>query len=45
VKYMADKTAVMKNGKIVEEGPTEDIYSKPTHPYTKTLLSSILKIY
>lgn len=44
VKFMSDKVAVMKEGRIVEEGPTQNIYSKPGHPYTKLLLSSILDI-
>ncbi len=45
VKFMSDHIAVMREGKIVEEGPTEKIYSSPAHPYTKQLLASILDIY
>jgi len=44
VKFMSDRIAVMKEGKIVEEGPTQKIYSKPDHDYTKLLLDSILNI-
>jgi ABC-type glutathione transport system ATPase component len=44
VRFMCGRVAVMKEGKIVEEGPTEKIYSSPGHPYTKLLLSSILKV-
>ena len=44
IRYMCNKVAVMKQGKIVEEGSTQDIYSKPSQPYTKLLLSSILSI-
>jgi len=45
VRFMCDRLAVMKDGKIVEQGATDDIYSHPSHPYTKLLLSSILDIY
>ncbi|MCX5686793.1 MAG: ATP-binding cassette domain-containing protein [Candidatus Omnitrophica bacterium] len=44
VRFMSDRIAVMKEGKIVEEGPTQKIYSKPDHDYTKLLLDSILNI-
>ncbi len=45
VRFMCDRVAVMKDGKIVEEGSASDVYSRPAHPYTKLLLSSILDIY
>ena len=45
VRFMCDRVAVMKDGKIVEEGSSLDVYSHPAHPYTKLLLSSILDIY
>ena len=44
VKYMCEKVAVMKEGKIVEEGMTKIVYSNPQAPYTRLLLSSILKV-
>jgi oligopeptide/dipeptide ABC transporter ATP-binding protein len=40
VRYLADRVAVMYLGRIVEEGPTEAIFSDPRHPYTKALLDS-----
>ncbi|MEO5744353.1 MAG: oligopeptide/dipeptide ABC transporter ATP-binding protein, partial [Terracoccus sp.] len=40
VRSMADRVAVMYLGRIVEQGPTREIYSNPQHPYTKALLSS-----
>lgn len=43
VKFMCRNTAVMKEGRIVEEGPTQSLYSNPKHPYTRLLLSSVLK--
>jgi ABC-type oligopeptide transport system ATPase subunit len=45
VRFMCDRVAVMKDGRIVEEGSALDVYSHPVHPYTKQLLSSILDIY
>ena len=41
VAEMADDVAVMYMGNIVEYGRVEDIFTNPTHPYTKALLRSI----
>ena len=41
VKYFSDYVGVMNQGKLVEEGTPEEIYSNPVHPYTKALLSAI----
>ncbi|ACM58794.1 ABC transporter ATP-binding protein [Halorubrum lacusprofundi] len=41
VRNFADETAVMYLGKIQEQGPTEEIFESPRHPYTRALLSSI----
>ena len=40
VRFIASRVAVMYLGRIVEEGPTEDIFENPRHPYTKALLES-----
>ncbi len=40
VRFLADRVAVMYLGRIVEEGPTEGIFTDPRHPYTKALLDS-----
>jgi oligopeptide/dipeptide ABC transporter ATP-binding protein len=40
VRFLADRVAVMYLGRIVEEGPTEALFSNPCHPYTKALLDS-----
>lgn len=41
VAEMADEVAVMYMGNIVEYGAVEDVFTNPTHPYTKALLRSI----
>jgi peptide/nickel transport system ATP-binding protein len=44
VAEMADDVVVMYLGRVVEEGPVDDIFHNPLHPYTKALLQSIPKI-
>jgi oligopeptide/dipeptide ABC transporter ATP-binding protein len=41
VRHMCDAVAVMYLGKIVEQAPTEQLYSDARHPYTEVLLSAI----
>jgi oligopeptide transport system ATP-binding protein len=41
VASMADRVAVMYAGKIVETGTAEDIFYRPSHPYTRALLKSL----
>ena len=43
VKYMSDRMMVMKNGKLVEYGPSEEIYKNPQTDYTKNLIAAIPK--
>ena len=38
---MADRIVVMKDGKVVEHGTSDDIFNRPQHPYTKQLLASV----
>ncbi|MHA1374140.1 MAG: oligopeptide/dipeptide ABC transporter ATP-binding protein [Promethearchaeota archaeon] len=44
VQYIADQVAVMYLGRIVEIGDKEQIFTRPTHPYTQALLKSRIKI-
>jgi len=41
VAYMADEVAVMYLGRIVEQGPVDDVLNSPRHPYTEALLSAV----
>lgn len=40
VKHIADMVAVMYFGRIVELAPVEDLFDRPLHPYTRTLLEA-----
>jgi microcin C transport system ATP-binding protein len=40
IRTMADEVAVMQNGKIVEAGPAEELFARPAHPYTQSLLAA-----
>jgi len=40
VRRVADKVCVMKDGEIVEAGPTAQIFDNPQHPYTQKLLAA-----
>ena len=44
VESIADRIAVMHNGKIVEEAGTDYLIKYPHHPYTKSLLRSVLDV-
>ena len=41
VKYISDRIGVLHLGYMVETGTTEEIFSNPVHPYTKSLLSAV----
>ena len=40
VRKIADRVCVMSQGKIVEQGPVERVYTAPEHPYTRALLAA-----
>jgi len=41
---MCDRVLVMYAARIVEEGPREDLFNQPAHPYTRALLDSVLSL-
>jgi ABC-type glutathione transport system ATPase component len=41
VRIIADRVVVMRGGRVVEEGPTDEIWSHPREPYTQRLLRAI----
>jgi peptide/nickel transport system ATP-binding protein len=40
-KYICDRVAIMYLGRIAEIGPLEEVFKKPVHPYTATLLAAV----
>jgi peptide/nickel transport system ATP-binding protein len=43
VKFMSDRLIVMNDGKIVEQGPSEQVYANPQQAYTRQLIEAIPK--
>ena len=41
IRHIADRVLVMRHGRIVEQGPVENVFSAPKEDYTKLLLSAI----
>jgi oligopeptide transport system ATP-binding protein len=41
VRHVSDRIAVMHEGKIVEQGPADQVCERPRDPYTKTLLAAV----
>ena len=41
IRYISDEVGVMYLGHLVEEGPVEEIFAHPAHPYTNMLLSAV----
>ena len=44
VKYLSDRILVMQQGRIVEQGPADEIFAHPQHPYTQRLLAAIPRV-
>lgn len=41
VAEIADRVVVMKQGRVVEEGPAEEVLNRPRHPYTRLLIDAV----
>lgn len=41
VRNLCDRVAVMYLGRVVEEGPTQELFANPRHPYTQALISAV----
>ena len=41
VKFISDRIGVMHYGKLLEVGPADDVYDRPLHDYTKSLISAV----
>ena len=44
VRALSDEVVVMRAGRVVEQGPTAEIFEHPTHPYTRALMAAAFDI-
>ena len=44
VRHLSDRVVIMYLGRVVEEGPTEELFERPNHPYTVALLAEIPRL-
>ncbi|MBP0463638.1 ABC transporter ATP-binding protein [Roseomonas sp. PWR1] len=44
VEHLSDRVVIMYLGRVVEEAPSETVFSRPNHPYTQSLLASVPRI-
>ncbi|RDE17542.1 MAG: ABC transporter ATP-binding protein [Candidatus Thorarchaeota archaeon] len=43
--YVSERVIVMKQGEVVEQGPVDEVFTRPQHPYTKELLAAVPTLY
>ncbi|MDQ7878974.1 ATP-binding cassette domain-containing protein [Microbacterium sp. QXD-8] len=41
VRYLCDRLVILEKGRVVEQGTREQVYERPTHPYTQSLLEAV----
>jgi peptide/nickel transport system ATP-binding protein len=44
VEHLSDRVVIMYLGRVVEEAPTEEVFRRANHPYTRSLLASVPRI-
>jgi peptide/nickel transport system ATP-binding protein len=44
VRHLSDRVLIMYLGRVVESAPTEEIYTRPNHPYTQGLLAEVPRL-
>jgi microcin C transport system ATP-binding protein len=44
VRALADEVIVLQGGKVMEQGPAEQIFSRPQHAYTKALMAAAFNL-
>jgi len=44
VEYLSDEVVVLYLGQVVEQAPAEKLFTRPSHPYTRVLIDSILRV-
>ena len=44
VEHLSDRVVIMYLGRVVEQAPSEEVFARPNHPYTKSLLSAVPRI-
>ncbi|MBH0083199.1 ABC transporter ATP-binding protein [Salinibacterium sp. SWN167] len=44
IRHMSDRVAVINEGRIVETGPTDEIFFAPQHPYTRSLIAALPRV-
>ena len=43
--YISDETVILRKGRIVESGPTPEVYGNPQHDYTRALLAAVPQLH
>ncbi|MBX9387526.1 ABC transporter ATP-binding protein [Streptomonospora nanhaiensis] len=43
--YISDTAVILRRGRVVEKGPTGEVFAAPAHPYTRRLLSSVPQLH